>query len=513
MNQRKNGQPQTHVANPLHCQQTRQPQPHSAGIMQPKMAMPLQTKQPVAPPVYRPQQTPNALQPKVANGAVKHNPPSAPPVYRPRSKPQIVRQKAAVASQMRTSPVAPPAYRPQPVPDVLQAKIAQATPTAAQPKANAVRLAAPAVHQHQKGAQSVQSKMESGAQVKKSPVAPPVYRPQPAPMTLQTKQAKSETAARPIINGRTPEAPTPYKPKDSHGVMQRRASQVVNPSRPASLSAKVSPGTARGTAERSPGGQVQRKVAFTPSVTNQVVQPMFLEGLGLAAAIGLGVYAYRQWNQFTHNLVEAVGRGIAFGAEEAIAEMTPFPHPVFTNRQADNFINEQQEFLDYKEKSRNLPEEYQGYICVFQREPEKFRAKVRSGQKFLWTYDTSGCLSIGSPTNNKHAIVAEGKNVYAAGIGQIKISDKEDQYMAYMDTLWKAECLKNEGKFDRVHNPYIEDAEYMRCERPASLAKTDVVVLDFDSGHYHPSDAWRKTKAAWAQAEFFVEKSTTSRRV
>jgi hypothetical protein len=59
-------------------------------------------KRPVAPPVYRPNTTPNAAQPKMANGVVNRKLPVAPPVYRPEAKkivqPKIISQQAKIAN-------------------------------------------------------------------------------------------------------------------------------------------------------------------------------------------------------------------------------------------------------------------------------------------------------------------------------------------------------------------------------------------------------------------------------
>lgn len=91
-------------------------------------------RRPVAPPVYRPQPKPVAVQTKTAfhsataNG-IKAKSPAAPPVYRPQPLPRCLQLKTAGNNQRLTSgaqarPVAPPAYRPQPTPVVLQLRAA-----------------------------------------------------------------------------------------------------------------------------------------------------------------------------------------------------------------------------------------------------------------------------------------------------------------------------------------------------------------------------------------------------
>lgn len=84
---------------------------------------------PAAPSAYRPQPAPNVLQSMTASGLRSQavNPPRqpvAPPVYRPEQK-RIVQPKMATAAQPPATPKAPPVYRPQSTPQVLQAKTPQ----------------------------------------------------------------------------------------------------------------------------------------------------------------------------------------------------------------------------------------------------------------------------------------------------------------------------------------------------------------------------------------------------
>lgn len=115
-------------------------------------------KQPVAPPVYRPQSPTKAVQPKIAHSTMNRKPPVAPPVYRPQLAPKVLQAKSASVQKSPAvntprQPVAPPVYRPQPK------KI-------------------------------LQPKMATTAQAGTTPKAPPVYRPQPVPRVLQTKDSQ-----------------------------------------------------------------------------------------------------------------------------------------------------------------------------------------------------------------------------------------------------------------------------------------------------------------------------------
>lgn len=82
----------------------------------PRVATPPQ-RQPVAPPVYRPQVNPRAVQPKT-NGTQQvqpppRKPPVAPPVYRPAQKMPVQAKSAPNAQEARQQPKPLP-YRPQP---------------------------------------------------------------------------------------------------------------------------------------------------------------------------------------------------------------------------------------------------------------------------------------------------------------------------------------------------------------------------------------------------------------
>lgn len=75
-------------------------------------------KSPVAPPAYRPQPTPRAVQPQMAHGRVNRTMAVAPPVYRPQPVPRVLQTKTSLtqsphAGQAARQPVAPPVYRPE----------------------------------------------------------------------------------------------------------------------------------------------------------------------------------------------------------------------------------------------------------------------------------------------------------------------------------------------------------------------------------------------------------------
>lgn len=97
-------------------QRTGTPQPFKPVVTQAKHAVSaFNVKQPVAPPVYRPQTKHVVAQAKMA-GPVKNHP-VAPPVYRPQPVPKVLQRKISSGQSPRTgqvprTPAAPPIYRP-----------------------------------------------------------------------------------------------------------------------------------------------------------------------------------------------------------------------------------------------------------------------------------------------------------------------------------------------------------------------------------------------------------------
>jgi len=223
----------------LPAQQLRQHgsvQPSRPVVAQPgKASSTPTTKHPVAPPVYRPQPRPVALQTKAASP--KQQPPSsqsrhspvAPPVYRPAQNKSVQPKIAgtppqAITGQTKRTPKAPAVYRPQPVPRVLQSKEA----ATAQPQAG-----------------------RSG----KMPVAPPAYRPLPVPRVLQSKQANARPAP-----GQQPSTPA-HRPQQIPKVAQARtlpgqkpAEKLRNPSAPGPVMARHLPQTHGSNIQCHPNG-------------------------------------------------------------------------------------------------------------------------------------------------------------------------------------------------------------------------------------------------------------------
>ncbi|MDT7688618.1 MAG: hypothetical protein QOE46_1377 [Acidobacteriota bacterium] len=143
-----------------------------------------------------------AIQPKAA--IISHKQPVTPPVYRPQPTPRVLQRKAVVqppATQARTS--APPAYRPQPIPKVSQRKTNGNPQPANQPKRAPV---APQVYRPEPK-RILQPKQAIGVSVRKPAQPAPICCPQHGPLQpkLVTTRSAGLQATRPQLPARAPQ--------------------------------------------------------------------------------------------------------------------------------------------------------------------------------------------------------------------------------------------------------------------------------------------------------------------
>jgi hypothetical protein len=147
-----------------------------------------------------------------------------------------------------------------------------------------------------------------------------------------------------------------------------------------------------------------------------------------------------------------------------------------------------------------------------------------TGSKVLYTLDVAGILSIGDPRSTKHSVVAVGQTVKAAGIAQLEIDDRTDVYMSMRDYEQRARDLQatidtdGDPKKDLAANVayYRHEAQELRVKLAGYVPPpvlTRNVLIDFDSGHYAPSKAWREAMAAWTAAGYRAKWNPESRRV
>jgi hypothetical protein len=138
-------------------------------------------------------------QPLIATVQQKPKQPIAPPVYRPQLIPQVLQRKAVIkqpplaAGQTKPAPAAPPVYRPQPTPKVLQRTIAQGQSKTTLNRTQPMGLPAhqpqpaPKVLQIKKPTMERVTPQQGSALLKSSPV----YKPNTVPQVLQAKSQRT----------------------------------------------------------------------------------------------------------------------------------------------------------------------------------------------------------------------------------------------------------------------------------------------------------------------------------
>lgn len=312
--------------------------------------------------------------------------------------------------------------------------------------------------------------------------------------------------------------PTQLKPTDNSPAGRfapppTRFGQINAQPKPATKIAPSAPSAPPST--RLAASRAQAKPApFSPATGRnggQVVQAW--RWAAAAGAIGLvGAIGYRwvssQLNQLAESLGQAAGEGLAEGAEIALDTMNPMV-PVFPNRQRAHYAHELATFRAAQQGGHDAR------VLSFVRQRVDFMNFIRSGSRFLWSIDTDGDLCIGTPHSAvKHCIVAGDEDVFAAGMGQLELTAEEDRWLAYQELMSKAQPLERRGITDRANNPYLHDARDMgTVHQPPPRNAGLTVLLDFDSGHYAPSNAWRRTFEVWEAAGFTVKKNRESRRL
>ncbi len=209
-----------------------------------------------------------------------------------------------------------------------------------------------------------------------------------------------------------------------------------------------------------------------------------------------------------------------------VAPVTSMTAPVNLTRQQRRFLAGRFTGLDDREVYQR------GFIVRYQDYPDRFHRMMKQG-KVLWTLDVDDILSIGSPANNKHAVVAGGKDVWAAGEASLKsavdyhkeqgnitdkhlnmwgdIISKERIIKQLIDVYHEAETSKQVTDEKEELDKLVQDiggqsvvdfiTEIQEKVAPGDLT----VVLDFGSGHYAPRGAWKKATNAWERAGFKVE--------
>jgi hypothetical protein len=229
--------------------------------------------------------------------------------------------------------------------------------------------------------------------------------------------------------------------------------------------------------------------------------------------------------------------------------------PVFHNHHPDALVGEIEQFLGRKgldpsafritvpvggenapleeerAAARSDAELERQFETTLQARMQLFHAKIASEGELLWVYTTEGILGIGSKDENKHSVVGAGTDVWAAGTVRLKISEAETYYGRYRTAQQKIELFKDmiaKTEVDDTLDATAKKRKIRELEENMTFQKGDAaeaeqafkdrgfkpeeagraektVIVDFDSGHYTPSKAWRRAAAAWRSVGYKVE--------
>jgi hypothetical protein len=199
---------------------------------------------------------------------------------------------------------------------------------------------------------------------------------------------------------------------------------------------------------------------------------------------------------------------------------------IFPNHQPTALIGEIQNYLAARRIDRMNPDtSAPGFVIHFGAATAlAFRAKIQSGGKVLYTVDVDHILSIGDPRTAKHSVVAVGKDCIAAGIAQLEIDERMDIYLSVQNCRDRGNDLKRQMDSGATDPSGSLKENYLYLMRQADQLEiglqgyipppivSDTVAIDFDSGHYAPSGAWKEAMAAWHNAGYTAKWSRTSRR-
>jgi hypothetical protein len=198
---------------------------------------------------------------------------------------------------------------------------------------------------------------------------------------------------------------------------------------------------------------------------------------------------------------------------------------VFPNHQPDALIGEIRSYLAARKIDRANPETTTpGFVIHYHvNTAEAFKARIQTGGKVLYTVDVDDILSIGDPRTAKHSVVAVGKTCKAAGIAQLEIDPRTDIYLSAQDYRNRAADLQHQideghdarGDLEENRRYLVKEAKQLEVGLQGYVPPpidSLTVLIDFDSGHYAPSAAWKEAMGAWRSAGFTAKWSPTSRR-
>jgi hypothetical protein len=340
-------------------------------------------------------------------------------------------------------------------------------------------------------------------------LTPPAYRPQSTPKVLQAKIAREQHQhlGEPA---RGPVAPAAIRPQPSPKIVQpaMRGSRTdtIQPSFWEQALSYGGVGAVIGARGGFYGALIGGVIGAGYGIYNEVMGQRQQQREDAARVIGSHAKDYLARK---HLLASEERQRLA----EARVRAEKSNGTIFINAQgtAKGVRSDWKEYYEYYKKNRNAPVDQRPFIIHYNNSTARdFNDKLEMKRKFLWTIDTDGILSIGSPQHNFHAVVAAFADVFAAGTGAMETSKEEDAFFLNLELERLYQQVKESGVEDKFNHYYPPPSSQGLLKKP-EVKPTRRVILDFDSGHYHPSKCWAVTEQIWGRAGYVAVKSTTGR--
>lgn len=214
--------------------------------------------------------------------------------------------------------------------------------------------------------------------------------------------------------------------------------------------------------------------------------------------------------------MDQIAQGVSEGFAEAFADDL-WEHqllggrPRFSDRLLSNYGSE---VGQYEARLATGRPDYRRIARVDTRHPTPQALKavddaVYGGGKFMWTLDERDVLSVAVLDIATHGVLAEGFDVWAAGQGEPDVPAQWEQYKEREILSALAQWYERSGDVGRATDLRQHLARQPRISRPPAI-RAKCVILDFKSGHYHPTRAWRETLEGWQRVGYAVEKKKGS---
>jgi hypothetical protein len=218
-------------------------------------------------------------------------------------------------------------------------------------------------------------------------------------------------------------------------------------------------------------------------------------------------------NELRLNRLDKGGKGI------------PKAPRTFHNLQANNLVSEIRAHLGYRKMNRAVEDPFlAGFVIHYQADlkeagAKNFHAMIATGKPVLWALDVDRYLSIGDPLSNKHGVVAAGKDVYGAGVAKLEDASagRTEIYLTMKDCEDRANILEAMINRKEYSESGRENVKVLRDQAkdysttlngwtPSLVQQIQkTIVLNFESGHYSPSQSWRESAKAWTKAGYIVK--------